>query len=59
MSAGDLTGYMLASAARNNLEDIWLYSAPYWLVEQPDRYTGVPGCGSSQCAALTIRDQLL
>lgn len=41
MSAGDLTGYRLTPAARNDLEDIWLYSAQQWSVEQADRYADI------------------
>jgi toxin ParE1/3/4 len=39
MAGGKLRHYRLAPAAETDLEDIWLYTARNWSVEQADRYT--------------------
>ena len=39
MAGGRLRDYRLAPAAATDLEDIWLYTARNWSVEQADRYT--------------------
>ncbi len=41
MSASSLTAYLLTPAARNDLEDIWRYTAQQWSMEQADRYTDI------------------
>jgi len=41
MSASDLTSYLLTPAARNDLEDIWLYTVQQWSAEQADRYIDI------------------
>ena len=39
MAVGKLRDYRLAPAAATDLEDIWLYTARNWSIEQGDRYT--------------------
>jgi len=39
MAGGRLRDYRLAPTAATDLEDIWLYTARNWSVEQADRYT--------------------
>lgn len=39
VSNSELSHYRLAPAAKTDLEDIWLYAAQNWSVEQADRYT--------------------
>lgn len=41
MPADSLTTYRLTPAARNDLEDIWLYTAQQWSMAQADRYTDI------------------
>lgn len=41
MPASSLTAYRLTPAARNDLEDIWIYTARQWSVAQADRYTDI------------------
>ncbi|MBK1634375.1 MULTISPECIES: type II toxin-antitoxin system RelE/ParE family toxin [Rhodovulum] len=41
MPASSLTAYRLTPAARNDLEDIWLYTAKRWSMVQADRYTDI------------------
>ena len=41
MPASSLTTYRLTPAARNDLADIWLYTAQQWEVTQADRYTDI------------------
>ena len=42
MAGGKRRDYRLAPAAATDLEDIWLYTARNWSVEQADRYTDAP-----------------
>lgn len=37
--SGALTGYRLSPAARMDLEEIWLYGAQTWSMDQADRYS--------------------
>jgi len=39
MSRNSVTHYRLTPAAQDDLEEIWLYSARTWSVEQAERYT--------------------
>lgn len=39
MSRNNLTQYRLTPAAQDDLEEIWLYSAQTWPIDQADRYT--------------------
>ncbi len=39
MASGRLSHYRLTPAAERDLEDIWLYTAQNWSMEQADRYT--------------------
>lgn len=41
MPANNLTAYRLTPAAQADLEDIWLYTAQQWSIEQADRYTDI------------------
>jgi toxin ParE1/3/4 len=41
MSASNLTTYRLTPAARNDLENIWLYTVQTWSIRQADRYTDI------------------
>lgn len=41
MPANSLTAFRLTPAARNDLEDIWLYTAQQWSFQQADRYTDI------------------
>ena len=41
MPADSLTTYRLTPVARNDLEDIWLYTAQQWSMAQADRYTDI------------------
>ena len=38
MATINLTNYRLTPAAQNDLEDIWLYTAQQWSMEQANRY---------------------
>lgn len=38
MLRSSLTHYRLTPAAQDDLEEIWLYSAQTWSIEQADRY---------------------
>ena len=39
MPPNELPQYRLSPAARRDLEEIWLYSAEKWSVDQAERYT--------------------
>lgn len=41
MAASSLTAYRLTPAARNDLQEIWLYTARTWSAAQADRYTDI------------------
>ena len=41
MPASNLMTYWLTPAAQYDLEDIWLYTAQQWSIEQADRYTDI------------------
>ena len=41
MPANSLTAYRLTPAARDDLEDIWLYTAQQWSMAQADRYMDI------------------
>jgi len=41
MPASNLTAYRLTPAAQHDLEDIWLYTAQQWSIEQADRYADI------------------
>jgi len=41
MPANCLTAFRLTPAARNDLEDIWLYTAQQWSFQNADRYTNI------------------
>ena len=41
MPPGDLTQYKLTPAAKRDLENIWVYSAEMWSVDQAESYTHV------------------
>ena len=41
MLANSLTAFRLTPAAQNDLEDIWLYTAQQWSLQQADRYTDI------------------